>query len=117
MNSGEDPLTLQRYGADAATGALALESSVALDRSFGDIAWNADETVLYGVDWTDPQHLFTIDAATGVSTDAGEILFDDGSAPSRTTGSTRSPRPPTAGSSPPGTCTRASGSSIRRPRG
>ncbi|UPL14208.1 DUF7507 domain-containing protein [Microbacterium galbinum] len=81
VNSGEDPLTLQRYGADAATGALALESSVALDRSFGDIAWNADETVLYGVDWTDPQHLFTIDAATGVSTDAGEILFDDGSAP------------------------------------
>lgn len=81
VNSGDDPLTLQRYGADAATGALALESSVALDRSFGDIAWNADETVLYGVDWTDPQHLFTIDAATGVSTDAGEILFDDGSAP------------------------------------
>src|SRR6187401_635628 len=48
VNSGEDPLDLQRYGVAPLTGALTLENTVTLDRPFGDIAWNSDETVLYG---------------------------------------------------------------------
>jgi LPXTG-motif cell wall-anchored protein len=80
VNSGEDPLTLQRYGVDAATGALTLESEVALDQPLGDIAWNADESVLYGVDWgDDAQNLVTIDPTTGTSTTVGPLRYADGS--------------------------------------
>lgn len=81
VNSGEDPLDLQRYGVAPLTGALTLENTVTLDRPFGDIAWNSDETVLYGVDWEASQHLFTIDPTTGVSTDVGTVMFDDGEPP------------------------------------
>lgn len=81
VNSGEDPLDLQRYGVAPLTGALTLENTVTLDRPFGDIAWNADETTLYGVDWEASQHLFTIDPTTGVSTDVGAVMFDDGEPP------------------------------------
>jgi hypothetical protein len=81
VNSGEEPLELQRYGADAATGALTLEATVPLDRAFGDIAWNSDESTLYGVDWTEEQHLYSIDPVSGASTDIGAVLFDDGEPP------------------------------------
>lgn len=68
VNSGEDPLTLQRYGVDPTTGALTLESEVTLDRPLGDIAWNADETRLTaGYHYTS---IFEVDPATGVITDA-----------------------------------------------
>ncbi|GAB3605108.1 hypothetical protein GCM10027413_05170 [Conyzicola nivalis] len=81
VNSGEDPLELQRYGVAPLTGALTLENTIYLDRPFGDLAWNADETLLYGVDWEASQHLFTIDPTTGASTDVGPVMFDDGTPP------------------------------------